>query len=98
MARQGVTLASLDVPLVAVVVVNLVGAFALGVAVSRRMSVAKAVFWRTGFLGAFTTFGGMTVQAADLGWVRGTCYVVLLTLTGLLAAKGGVRLGHRWSG
>lgn len=80
------------------VVVNIVGAFVLGAMVARPMRDRAAAFWRTGVLGAFTTFGAMTVQTAELGPIAGPGYVIALVLAGLAAAVVGLRLGRRGGG
>ncbi len=89
---------------VSTIVVNVVGSFVLGLLVA-------AVWWRsgvpeclkagmgTGFLGSFTTFSAITVNAiagaveANILTVVGA--VLLSTVLGLLAAWGGLALGTK---
>ncbi len=78
---------------VAVVVVNVVGAVALGVLVARPQTEAAGLFWRTGVLGAFTTYGAMAVEAVHLGSATGPLYAIVLTVVGVGAARLGLRLG-----
>lgn len=85
------------------VVVDLVGAFALGAlleALTRRPATPSAARLRlaagTGFLGAFTTYGTVAVRAAEglaVAPVRTVLGVVALLLGGVLAAAAGAAAG-----
>ena len=84
-------------------VVNVVGAFALGVLIELGLrGVLANPNWRialgVGFLGAFTTFstfGYQTIQLIEDGHVTAAGLNVLLSVTiGLLAAWGGLTLGR----
>jgi CrcB protein len=70
--------------------VNLIGSLLLGLLV-----VAAPHHWRpllgTGFCGGFTTFGTVVVATADRGEVG---YLAGSLLGGVVAAAGGVALGH----
>ena len=91
---QGMPVAATDL---GIVVANLTGAFVLGLLVSRPMSDRAGLFWRTGVLGAFTTFSAMAVEATELGWLGGP-YLLALAGAGWLVAWLGLRVGGRvWS-
>lgn len=89
----GETLGPAFVPLV-----NVVGAFALGVVMgllARRPADARSRAWQmflgTGVLGGFTTYSALAVEASDpalLVWGLGTVVV------GTAAAWGGLALGR----
>jgi fluoride exporter len=87
---------------VGTLLVNLVGAFALGLLVGRVWPDAPE--WLRaglgpGLLGSFTTFSALTVSAVELtaaGTVAvAVAYVAASLLGGLLAAALGLRLGSR---
>jgi CrcB protein len=85
-------------------VVNVVGSFVLGLLVATLWWRSGVPLWLkagvgTGFLGSFTTFSAITVNAiagaleANLLTVVGA--VLLSTVFGLLAAWGGLALGTK---
>ena len=82
--------------------INTVGAFALGVLVARVWPSAPA--WLraglgVGVLGSFTTFSAMTVGLVALveaeQWMLAAAYLALTLLLGLGAAALGLTLGRR---
>jgi CrcB protein len=89
---------------VSTIVVNVVGSFVLGLLVATLWWRSGVPLWLkagvgTGFLGSFTTFSAITVNAiagaleANLLTVVGA--VLLSTVFGLLAAWGGLALGTK---
>lgn len=86
--------------------VNIVGAFALGLllealvrhgAESGRRRIARLVIG-TGFLGAFTTYSALTLEAVQL-FLQGQTgvagvYLAVSLLVGVLASWAGIWLGH----
>lgn len=84
--------------LAAVLVVNVVGAFALGwfTASSVAESVRLNAFVAAGLLGSFTTFSAYAVEIADLGsndqLALGAFYAAGSILLGVAAAVAGRRL------
>lgn len=90
----------------AVFIVNVVGAFVLGLYLARREQTVNArwslEFWAIGGLGSFTTFSTFSVGVVKLidAGSTGTAvvYVVASTLFGLTAAVIGDRIGSaRWA-
>lgn len=84
--------------------VNVVGAFALGLLVSNIWTRPRTPNWLraglgTGVIGSFTTFSALIVSLlteATLGmWWLAIVYLLLSLLLGLAAAALGLRLGHR---
>jgi len=86
---------------VAVLVVNLLGSFLLGlyVALRQRAVVRRGSprFWAIGVLGSFTTFATFSVDLIRLGTENGVisiaAYVVTSVLGGLSVALLGMRIG-----
>jgi CrcB protein len=81
-------------------VINVVGAFALGLLVARLWPSASS--WvraglGAGLLGSFTTFSALAVSLVALGsagdWATAVVYLVLSLALGLGAAALGLRLG-----
>lgn len=109
MARFGLAglIATPDGLPLGIFLINVVGAFALGLLlealarrgpdIGRRRAVRLLV--GTGFLGGFTTYSALAVDSAlllDDGRVAtGVAYLVLSVLTGLVAAAGGIAVGAR---
>lgn len=82
-------------------IVNCVGAFALGVLVSRLWGRASG--WLKaglgpGLLGSFTTFSAVAVSLVSLGaageWMPALAYLALTLVLGFGAAALGLGLGH----
>lgn len=85
---------------VAVFMVNVIGAFALGFLagrLARRPWPEKVLgpLIGVGFLGAFTTFSGFVVVLVRLPFAAGLAYALFMVSSGLAAAEGGRRLGRR---
>ena len=83
-------------------VVNVVGAFALGALVARVWPAAPE--WLraglgVGLLGSFTTFSAIAVSVvalADAGaWATAAAYLALTMIAGVAAAWAGISLGRR---
>ncbi len=90
-----------DFPL-STLLINCVGAFALGVLVSRLWSTAPS--WLkaglgAGLLGSFTTFSAFAVSLVSLSrageWMPALGYLALTLLLGLGSAALGLALGRR---
>lgn len=86
---------------VATLVVNLVGAFAIGL-VGSRTSTASGAWWIrpfaiTGVLGGFTTFSAYALETAGILEADPTLALVYLTATVVLGVLG-VALGARRAG
>lgn len=86
---------------VSTLVINVVGAFALGVLVARVWPVAPA--WvrsglGAGLLGSFTTFSAVTVGVLALAGsghpLVAVAYLVITVIAGFAAALAGIRLGR----
>jgi len=78
--------------------VNVLGAFLLGVLTSRvgrfqRPELAAALLG-VGALGAFTTFSALVGQVTDMGLPEALAYVSVSVVLGLAAAVSGTRLGR----
>jgi CrcB protein len=85
-------------------IINLAGAFLLGVLLDAllrqgpdagRLRVARLVFG-TGFLGAFTTYSALALEAVTLAGSHGPAalvlYVLVSVLLGITCAAAGVRV------
>lgn len=86
----------------AVLTVNLVGSFLLGLLISRReLSTGSrrwsVQFWGIGVLGSFTTFSAFSLDLFSLldagQFGSALAYLALSLVGGLAAALGGLRLG-----
>lgn len=98
---EGSSLTEPEIALVATSIVNLLGAFFLGVVQARNLSSStKLAFWGTGVAGGFTTMSGLTLvtHQQNLGpFGNGTIFwlaVVLQLILGVL----GFWLGRKLSG
>ena len=98
---EGSSLTQPEIALVATSIVNLLGAFFLGVVQARNLpSSPKLAFWGTGVAGGFTTMSGLTLvtHQQNLGpFGNGTIFwlaVVLQLILGVLAFW----LGRKLSG
>lgn len=98
---EGSSLTEPEIALVATSIVNLLGAFVLGVVQARNLpSSPKLAFWGTGVAGGFTTMSGLTLvtHQQNLGpFGNGTIFwlaVVLQLILGVLAFW----LGRKLSG
>ena len=85
---------------VSTLLINLVGAFALGLLTAwlwPRASASLKALLGPGLLGSFTTFSAVAVSLvalADAGeWLVGVVYLVATVVLGLGAAWGGLRVG-----
>jgi len=85
---------------VSTLLINLVGAFTLGLLTAwlwPRASASLKALLGPGLLGSFTTFSAVAVSLvalADAGeWVVGVVYLVATVALGLGAAWGGLRVG-----
>jgi CrcB protein len=85
-------------------VVNVVGAFVLGLLVSSIWTRPHTPNWLkagvgTGLLGSFTTFSALITSLVDETthgmWWLAIVYLLLSLLLGFAAAALGLRLGHR---
>lgn len=81
----------------ATLMINVLGCFAIGVAMARVADRSSAPFWIAGLLGGFTTFSAFAVDAVlfmvddQLGWAL--VYIAATLILGLLAVPLGQRLG-----
>ncbi len=94
-SRYAVDLASGDVTGVGTLLVNVVGCFLLGVAVTRSLTVKVRLFVATGFVSSFTTYSAFAADAVTLGTAMGTGYVLVSYAAGFIAAIGGLAAGRR---
>ena len=87
---------------VATLLVNVVGAFALGLLVARLWPIAPT--WLraglgAGLLGSFTTFSALALSVVTLAttdrWIPALAYLVASLALGLATATLGLRAGHR---
>ncbi|WP_210072754.1 MULTISPECIES: CrcB family protein [Microbacterium] len=98
-ARAGLTLAfGEDLGPALVPVINVVGAFAIGVLYGWRARMPESsraqrvqLFIGTGILGGFTTYSSLAVESADLALLW---WGVATVIAGTVAAWGGVLLGR----
>ena len=86
---------------VSTLVINVVGAFALGLLVARLWSSAPSWLLAglgAGLLGSFTTFSALAVSLVTLAssdqWMTALGYLAATLLLGFGAAAGGLALGH----
>lgn len=81
----------------ATLLINLTGAFVLGVLLTRANLWFGAASWTTGFLGGLTTFSTMNVEAvgllAERRWFAAAGYLLLSYGGGLGLAALGIRYG-----
>jgi CrcB protein len=106
LARFGVdraVIAGNDADLTVLLMVNLTGAFALGLLTSHGtpgMSPAWRVGITTGFLGSFTTYSAITTVWLSLSLegsaLSGLGYLVGSLVAGVLSAWGGIEMGRWW--
>ncbi|MDF2628752.1 MAG: CrcB protein [Symbiobacteriaceae bacterium] len=75
--------------------INISGAFALGLLVGSGLPAALRTPLAAGFCGAYTTFSTWMLETVRLSPRTAVLNLVLSTATGLLAAAGGLALG-RW--
>jgi CrcB protein len=86
----------------ATLAINVTGAFLIGilaVALITDNSSYRKPFLITGFLGGFTTFSALALEAVDLFdrglWVTALVYLIVTVGAGLLAVNIGVRATRR---
>ncbi|WP_293785277.1 CrcB family protein [uncultured Aeromicrobium sp.] len=82
---------------VATLLVNLIGAFALGWLHGRTSSQRWRLLLGTGLLGGFTTYSALAVQTQELledTALTGIAYATATVAIGMLAARLGSRLGE----
>lgn len=97
--RAGLTLAfGEDLGPALVPIINVVGAFAIGILYGWRARMPESsraqraqLFVGTGILGGFTTYSSLAVESADLGLLW---WGVATVVVGTAAAWGGVLLGR----
>ena len=75
-----------SVTLVPLLMINVVGAFALG-------ALKLGRFWSAGFLGGFTSFATFAFVTSTLSPIMALAYV----LTTIAGTVGGYLLGDRWA-
>lgn len=98
LARAGVVVAAGDRVAVAVLLVNVTGAFALGVlharlaAAPERDALLRPLLG-VGALGAFTTFSSFALLLTQLPVPAAVAYAIVMVTAGLAAARFGVGLG-----
>jgi CrcB protein len=97
-ARAAIDLALLESHPWQTLGINLVGAFALGLLVTRAWPVAPA--WLraglgTGLLGGFTTFSALALALAQQPTPATLAYLAASIVLGIAAAWAGLRLGAR---
>ena len=99
LARFGIDVALGNLAL-ATAVVNLLGAFLLGLVIGQGMS-ASPTWLREGLsigvLGSFTTMSGVALLSTQWMALSYGIYLVLTFSGGILLAWIGWRLGHRWA-
>ncbi|MGZ0747450.1 fluoride efflux transporter FluC [Haloparvum sp. AD34] len=76
--------------------VNVVGAFALGLLVTRATDVRTQLLVGTGALSSFTTYSTFAAETVVLGTLAGTGYVAATYAGGLAAAAAGIAVGRRF--
>lgn len=96
----------------ATLLINLAGAFVLGVLLEALVRSGEDAGWRrrarlvggTGFCGAFTTYSSLAVETVQLArhgvWSTAAAYLAVSVVGGLLAAAGGIVTGAahaRWT-
>lgn len=96
----------------ATLMINLVGAFGLGILLEALVRSGDDAGWRrhvrllggTGFCGAFTTYSTLAVETVQLArqgvWSVAGGYLAASVIGGLVVAAGGIALGAahaRWS-
>lgn len=83
----------------ATLVVNLTGAFALGLLVGTGVGEMWQRLIGTGFLGAFTTFSTFSLENVELikekKWMSFACYLAASSIGGLVLAFIGILIGLR---
>lgn len=72
--------------------VNVAGAFFLGLFTGRALEGAEMALLGTGFCGALTTYSALAVKSVELGRVAGTAYAVLTVLLAIAAVHLGFAL------
>jgi CrcB protein len=75
--------------------VNLLGSFALGLAVSHVTDRRVRLFLATGLLSSFTTYSTFAVESVGLGPTLGAANVVVSYALGVTAAALGLAVGGR---
>ena len=93
--RYAVDVASGDVTGIGTLLVNVIGCFLLGVAVTRTLTVRVRLFVATGFISSFTTYSAFAADAITFGTIAGTGYVLVSYGAGFTAAVAGLTVGRR---
>jgi CrcB protein len=82
---------------IATLLINLAGAFLLGIIVGKGLSQSWQLLLGTGFMGAFTTFSTFKLENiqlhADKKWGILAAYLVISYTFGILLAFLGMKLG-----
>jgi CrcB protein len=94
-ARYGVDLALGGVTGASTFAVNVVGAAALGLLITRATSDRTRLFVGTGALSSFTTYSTFVADAVALGATAGAAYVAASYVAGFAAAAAGIAVGRR---
>lgn len=98
LSRLGIDVLLGNLPL-ATALVNIAGAFLLGLALGHTLSSLPV--WlkdgiTVGFLGSFTTMSGVGLLATQWLTLSYAIYLVLTFSAGIFVAWAGWRLGERW--
>jgi CrcB protein len=84
----------------ATLVVNLLGAFALGCAVGHGLAFLSPALRSgitVGFLGSFTTFSAIALLLTSSPPLFALGYLVITVILGVALARAGIALGKRWA-
>lgn len=94
-ARYGIDVAVGDTTGAGTLLVNVIGAFALGLLLTRAARRRTLLFVGTGVLSSFTTYSTFVADAVSLGTSAGAAYVGVSYATGFAAAAAGLFVGEK---